>query len=427
MSTQVTAVRGMKDIYGDEARAFDLLVETAEDLLKRYGFQPIRLPVVEKTELFVRSIGEVTDIVEKEMYTFEDRNGDHLALRPEGTAGCVRAVIENGLVGRGQQQKLYYVGPMFRRERPQKGRYRQFHQLGVETFGIETPDIDAELIALTARLWEALGLEGLTLELNTLGNLHARARFREVLVAYFRANHDLLDEDSKRRLETNPLRILDSKNPQMRPLIEDAPKLWDFLDAEDRQHFETVLAYLDALGIAYEINPYLVRGLDYYNRTVFEWTTTELGAQGTVCAGGRYDGLVTQIGGKPTPAVGFAMGIERLMALILDKGLLRYRSMADVYIVASGEQALRPAMVLAEQLREALPTLKVQLNTGGGSFKSQFKKADRSGAAYALVLVDDEVASRSVMLKPLRGQGDQEQVSWDELPDLLQSLLCCYL
>ena len=427
MSTQVTAVRGMKDIYGDEARAFDLLVETAEDLLKRYGFQPIRLPVVEKTELFVRSIGEVTDIVEKEMYTFEDRNGDHLALRPEGTAGCVRAVIENGLVGRGQQQKLYYVGPMFRRERPQKGRYRQFHQLGVETFGIETPDIDAELIALTARLWEALGLEGLTLELNTLGNLHARARFREVLVAYFRANHDLLDEDSKRRLETNPLRILDSKNPQMRPLIEDAPKLWDFLDAEDRQHFETVLAYLDALGIAYEINPYLVRGLDYYNRTVFEWTTTELGAQGTVCAGGRYDGLVTQIGGKSTPAVGFAMGIERLMALILDKGLLRYRSMADVYIVASGEQALRPAMVLAEQLRETLPTLKVQLNTGGGSFKSQFKKADRSGAAYALVLGDDEVASRSVMLKPLRGQGDQEQVSWDELPDLLQSLLCCYL
>ncbi len=427
MSTQVTAVRGMKDIYGDEARAFDLLVETAEDLLKRYGFQPIRLPVVEKTELFVRSIGEVTDIVEKEMYTFEDRNGDHLALRPEGTAGCVRAVIENGLVGRGQQQKLYYVGSMFRRERPQKGRYRQFHQLGVETFGIETPDIDAELIALTARLWETLGLEGLTLELNTLGNLHARARFREVLVAYFRANYDLLDEDSKRRLETNPLRILDSKNPQMRPLIEDAPKLWDFLDAEDRQHFEAVLAYLDALGIAYEINPYLVRGLDYYNRTVFEWTTTELGAQGTVCAGGRYDGLVAQIGGKPTPAVGFAMGIERLMALILDKGLLRYRSMADVYIVASGEQALRPAMVLAEQLRETLPTLKVQLNTGGGSFKSQFKKADRSGAAYALVLGDDEVASRSVMLKPLRGQGDQEQVSWDELPDLLQSLLCCYL
>lgn len=427
MSKQITAVRGMKDIYGDEARAFDLLVDTAIDILRRYGFQPIRLPVVEKTELFVRSIGEVTDIVEKEMYTFEDRNGDHLALRPEGTAGCVRAVIENNLIGRGQQQKLYYVGPMFRRERPQKGRYRQFHQLGVETFGIETPDVDAELIALSARLWEALGLEGLTLEINTLGNLHARARFREVLVEYFRTNYDLLDEDSKRRLETNPLRILDSKNPEMRPLIEDVPKLWDYLDAEDKQHFEQVLAYLDALGIPYEINPYLVRGLDYYNRTVFEWTTTELGAQGTVCAGGRYDGLVEQIGGKPTPAVGFALGIERLMALILDKGLLRYQGAADVYIVASSDKALQPAMVLAEQLREALPTLKVQLNIGGGSFKSQFKKADKSGAAYALVLGDEEVENRVVGLKPLRGQGEQETVSWDELPDLIQSLLCCYL
>ena len=427
MSKQISAVRGMKDIFGDEARAFDFLVDTATDLLRRYGYQPIRLPVVEKTELFVRSIGEVTDIVEKEMYTFEDRNGDLLALRPEGTAGCVRAVVEHGLIGRGQTQKLYYVGPMFRRERPQKGRYRQFHQLGVETFGIETPDIDAELIALSARLWEALGLEGLTLEINTLGNLHARARYREVLVDYFRANYDALDEDSKRRLETKPLRILDAKNPDMRALIEAAPKLMDYLDEADREHFDAVLGYLDTLGIAYEVNPNLVRGLDYYNRTVFEWTTTALGAQGTVCAGGRYDGLVAQIGGKPTPAVGFAMGIERLMALVLDQQLLPYHSQADVYLLAVGEAAQRPAFALAEQLREALPTLKVQLNTGGGSFKSQFKKADKSGAAYALILGEEEVARRQVGVKPLRGQGEQEQVSWEELAEHLQGLLCCYL
>jgi histidyl-tRNA synthetase len=426
MSKQITAVRGMKDIFGDEARAFDYLIDIATNLLKRYGYQPIRLPIVEKTELFVRSIGEVTDIVEKEMYTFEDRNGDSLSLRPEGTAGCVRAVIEHNLI-RGQAQKLYYVGPMFRRERPQKGRYRQFHQMGVETFGIETPEIDAELIAVTARLWEEIGLDNLTLEINTLGNLHARARYREVLVDYFRANYDLLDEDSKRRLEANPLRILDSKNSEMRDLIEAAPKLFDYLEEDDKQHFEAVLGYLDALGIAYKVNPNLVRGLDYYNRTVFEWTTDELGAQGTVCAGGRYDGLVEQIGGKSTPAVGFAMGVERLVALILDKGLLPYSCQADVYIVAAGEQVLKPAMVLAEQLREALPTLKVQMHAGGGSFKSQFKKADKSGAAYALVLGEDEVAKQVVGVKPLRGQGEQTQVAWDELVDHLQGILGCYL
>ena len=426
MSKTITAVRGMKDMFGDEARAFDHVVETATQVLRRYGFQSIRLPVVEKTELFVRSIGEVTDIVEKEMYVFEDRNGDMLALRPEGTAGCVRAVVEHNLT-RGQIQKLFYVGPMFRRERPQKGRYRQFHQLGVEVFGVETPEVDAELIALTARLWEALGLDGLTLEINTLGNLHARARYREVLVDYFRANYDALDEDSRRRLETNPLRILDSKNPDMQALIEEAPKLIDHLEEADRIHFEQVCAYLDDLGVAYEVNPTLVRGLDYYNRTVFEWITTDLGAQGTVCAGGRYDGLVEQIGGRPTPAVGFAMGIERLMALILDRGLLPYNSQADVYLVAVGETARRPAMMLAERLRDALPTLKVQLNAGGGSFKSQFKRADRSGAAYALVLGEEEVAARQVGIKPLRGQGEQETVGWDELADHLQSLFCCYL
>ncbi len=426
MSKTISAVRGMKDIFGDEARAFDHLVDTATDLLRRYGFQPIRLPVVEKVELFVRSIGEVTDIVEKEMYVFEDRNGDVLALRPEGTAGCVRAVVEHNLT-RGQIQKLFYVGPMFRRERPQKGRYRQFHQLGVEVFGVETPEADAELIALTARLWEALGIDGLRLELNSLGSADSRRRYREVLVAYFREHYDQLDEDSKRRLETNPLRILDSKNPDMQALIEAAPKLTDHLDEADRAHFEQVRAYLDDLGIEHVVNPTLVRGLDYYNRTVFEWITTDLGAQGTVCAGGRYDGLVEQIGGKPTPAVGFAMGIERLMALLLERNLLPYRSVADVYVVAVGEGAQRPAMVLAEQLREALPTLKVQLNAGGGSFKSQFKKADKSGAAYALVLGEDEVAARQVGVKPLRGQGEQEMVGWDELADHLQGLFCCYL
>ncbi len=426
MSKQITAVRGMKDIYGREAVAFDHVVNTATRLMRRYGYQAIRLPVVEKTELFVRSIGDVTDIVEKEMYTFEDRNGDSLSLRPEGTAGCVRAVIENGLI-HNQVQKLYYTGPMFRHERPQKGRYRQFHQFGVETFGIATPDVDAELIALTARLWEELGLDGLTLEINSLGNLHARSQYRDVLVEYFRANEAMLDEDSRRRLETNPLRILDSKNPEMRPLIDEAPKLIDYLHQEDREHFDAVLGYLDAMGIAYEINPNLVRGLDYYNRTVFEWTTTELGAQGTVCAGGRYDGLVEQIGGRPTPAVGFAMGIERLMALILDKGLLPYYSDADIYIVAAGDKAQQPAMVLAEQLREQLPGLNVQLNCGGGSFKSQFKKADKSGAAYAVVLGDDEVEKRQAGVKPLRGQGEQEMVSWDELVDHLSGIMGCYL
>ena len=427
MSKQIAAVRGMKDIYGREAAAFDHVVDTATRLMRRYGYQPIRLPVVEKTELFVRSIGDVTDIVEKEMYTFEDRNGDSLSLRPEGTAGCVRAVIENGLI-HNRIQKLYYTGPMFRHERPQKGRYRQFHQFGVETFGIATPDVDAELIALTARLWEELGVDGLTLEINSLGNVHARARYRDVLVAYFRANEAALDEDSRRRLATNPLRILDSKNPEMRPLIDEAPKLIDFLDQEDREHFDAVLGYLDALGIAYEVNPNLVRGLDYYNRTVFEWTTTELGAQGTVCAGGRYDGLAEQIGGQSTPAVGFAMGIERLMALALDNGLLPHGAQADVYMVAVGGETVRQAALrLAERLRETLPTLKVQLNMGGGSFKSQFKKADRSGAAYALALGEDEVAKRMASVKPLRGQGEQEQVRWEDLPGHLQSLLCCYL
>jgi len=312
MAKQITAIRGMNDIYGDGVDAFDYLVATAEQTLKQYGYHSIRLPIVEKTELFSRSIGEVTDIVEKEMYTFEDRSGGSLALRPEGTAGCVRAVIQNGLA-HNQIQKLFYTGPMFRYERPQKGRYRQFHQFGVEVFGLATADIDAELIVLTARLWEKLGLEKLELQINSLGSQEARVDYREKLVAYLSDVKDQLDEDSIRRLETNPLRILDTKNPDMKDIVEGAPKLLNHLDEESNIHFDLLKSHLDDLGISYVVNPNLVRGLDYYNRTVFEWVTTELGAQGTVCAGGRYDGLVEQIGGKPTPAVGFAMGISGLI------------------------------------------------------------------------------------------------------------------
>jgi len=418
MAKQISAIRGMNDIYSDDAEAFDYLLNNAERILQQYGYKSIRLPIVEKTELFCRSIGEVTDIVEKEMYTFSDRNGDSLTLRPEGTAGCVRAVVQNGLA-HNQIQKLYYTGPMFRYERPQKGRYRQFHQFGVEVFGLSTSDIDAELIVLTARLWEQLGLESLELQINSLGSNEARAVYREKLVAYFEASKEQLDEDSQRRLYSNPLRILDSKNPDMKSLIAGAPKLIDHLDSESVEHFEQVKQYLDDLGIDYVVNPNLVRGLDYYNRTVFEWVTTELGAQGTVCAGGRYDGLVEQIGGKSTPAVGFAMGIERLTALLLDQKKVQVSSAADLYIVAVGNDVARPAMVISEMLRDGFPHLNVQMNCGGGSFKSQFKKADKSGAKYAVVLGDQEVERKVVALKPLRTDEEQKLVPWDQLLDQL--------
>jgi len=418
MAKQISAIRGMNDIYSDDAEAFDYILNNAERILQQYGYKSIRLPIVEKTELFCRSIGEVTDIVEKEMYTFSDRNGDSLTLRPEGTAGCVRAVVQNGLA-HNQIQKLYYTGPMFRYERPQKGRYRQFHQFGVEVFGLSTSDIDAELIVLTARLWEQLGLESLELQINSLGSNEARAVYREKLVAYFEASKEQLDEDSQRRLYSNPLRILDSKNPDMKSLIAGAPKLIDHLDSESVEHFEQVKQYLDDLGIDYVVNPNLVRGLDYYNRTVFEWVTTELGAQGTVCAGGRYDGLVEQIGGKSTPAVGFAMGIERLTALLLDQKKVQVSSAADLYIVAVGNDVARPAMVISEMLRDGFPHLNVQMNCGGGSFKSQFKKADKSGAKYAVVLGDQEVERKVVALKPLRTDEEQKLVPWDQLLDQL--------
>lgn len=414
MSDKINAIRGMNDLVGDASVAYDTLVATAEAVLKQYGFQSIRLPLVEKTELFARSIGEVTDIVEKEMYTFADRNGDSLTLRPEGTAGCVRAVIENGLA-HNQIQKLYYSGPMFRHERPQKGRYRQFNQVGVEVFGLETVDADAELIALTARLWDKLGLTGLELQINSLGSQESRQAYRDLLVHYLEQHKAKLDEDSLRRLNSNPLRILDSKNPDMADIIAGAPKLIEHLDDVSKQHYQDLKAHLDDLGIEYIENPNLVRGLDYYNRTVFEWVTTELGAQGTVCAGGRYDGLVEQIGGKPTPAVGFAMGVERLTALLMDKGLIAINPVADIYVVLAGDATKRPGLVISEQIREALPQLKLQMNCGGGSFKSQFKKADKSGAKLALVLGDNEVAQQQIVVKYLREDREQELIEWQSL------------
>lgn len=422
MVQKISAVRGMNDIHGEGADAFDYLVTTAESTFKQYGYRSIRLPIVEKTELFCRSIGEVTDIVEKEMYTFGDRNNESLTLRPEGTAGCVRAVVQGGLAYN-QIQKLFYTGPMFRYERPQKGRYRQFHQIGVEVFGLATPDVDAELIVLTARLWEKLGLENLELQINSLGSQEARVAYREKLITYLTDYKDQLDEDSLRRLDSNPLRILDTKNPAMKEIVAGAPKLIEHLDAESIEHFEQLKAHLDDLGIAYVINPNLVRGLDYYNRTVFEWVTTELGAQGTVCAGGRYDGLVEQIGGKATPAVGFAMGIERLTALLMEHNKVPVLAQPDIYVVLVGDNVQRPGLKLSETIRQALPHVNVQMNCGGGSFKSQFKKADRSGARYAVVLAEQEVNEQVVSIKPLRETTEQVSVSWADLTEYLVALL----
>jgi histidyl-tRNA synthetase len=403
----VQAVRGMNDILPEGTAAWQYLEDLVRDLLRSYGYQEIRMPVVEKTELFRRSIGEVTDIVEKEMYTFEDRNGDSLSLRPEGTAGCVRACIEHGLL-HNQVQRLWYTGPMFRHERPQKGRYRQFHQIGVEAFGLPGPDIDAELILITARLWRRLGLRDVRLELNSLGTSEARVVYREKLVDYLSQREGQLDEDSRRRLQTNPLRILDSKNPAMRELIEAAPKLADHLDPDSRQHFDELCARLREAGIAYHVNPRLVRGLDYYSHTVFEWVTDRLGAQGTVCAGGRFDGLVAYLGGQATSAVGFALGIERLLSLLEELGVEAPVWGPHVYMVLAGAAAQRRGPALAESLRDSLPHLRLQVNCGGGSFKSQFKRADRSGATLALILGDDEVANDRVAIKPLRGEGEQE-------------------
>jgi histidyl-tRNA synthetase len=413
----------MNDLLPEQSNRWQYLEATVQGLLSQYGYREIRMPIVEQTELFKRSIGEVTDIVEKEMYTFDDRNGDSLTLRPEGTACCVRAAEQHGLLFN-QTQKLWYMGPMFRHERPQKGRYRQFHQVGVECFGFNGPDIDAELIILTADLWKKLGIsEHLELQINSLGLPQERAAYKAELVTYLSQFKDKLDEDSLRRLGTNPLRILDSKNTQTQALLKDAPALTDFLGQETTQHFKKLLAYLDAAGIAYTLNDRLVRGLDYYSNTVFEWVTSALGAQGTVCAGGRYDGLVKQLGGKGTPGVGFAMGVERLVLLleelqVLPKDLARF---ADVYIVAAGEGTDMLAFEIAQQLRE-IPNMRVVQNMGGGSFKSQMKKADKSGAAYAVIIGSEEIAEQSALLKPLLNSQPQIKLPMHELNAHLSAL-----
>lgn len=422
LAAQIQSIRGMNDILPEDTPYWQRLEASVRAVLAAYGYDEIRLPILEKTELFSRSIGEVTDIVEKEMYTFADRNGDSLTLRPEGTAGCVRAGIENGLLR--EQRRLWYMGPMFRHERPQKGRYRQFHQIGVEVYGLDGPDIDAELILMTARIWKALGLEDVTLELNSLGSAAARAGYRDILVDWLEARRDRLDEDSRRRLETNPLRILDSKNPDLQSLISEAPSLVDHLDAESARHFADLRGYLDDAGIRYVLNPRLVRGLDYYGRTVFEWTTNRLGAQGTVCAGGRYDGLVEQLGGKPVPAVGFAMGLERLVALLRDAGTGEPdHHLPHAYLVVLGAAAERRGMRLAEDLRDQLDWLRLRTNAGGGNLKNQLKKADRGGASLALILGDEELAAGEIVVKPLRGEGVQQRVPLDRLAARLKELL----
>jgi histidyl-tRNA synthetase len=411
----------MNDILPDEAELWEQFEEQVRDWLRAYGYRPIRMPMVEPTPLFARAIGEVTDIVEKEMYSFEDAlNGEQLTLRPEGTASCVRAVLQHNMLYEGPK-RLWYMGPMFRHERPQKGRYRQFHQVGVEAMGFAGPDVDAEQIAMCARLWDDLGLTGIRLEINSLGQAAERAQHRADLIAYLSGHADKLDEDAKRRLHANPLRILDTKNPQLQEIVEAAPKLIDYLGEESLKHFEGVQQLLKDAAIPYRINPRLVRGLDYYNLTVFEWVTDQLGAQGTVCAGGRYDGLVGQLGGKPAPACGFAMGIERLLALWQDQGNKHETPVPEVYVVHQGEQASRFAFRAAEALRDG--GFAVHYHCGGGSFKSQMKKADASGALLAAIVGDDEAAANQITLKHLRDEAEQRRVAFDELADAVGTWL----
>ncbi|WP_105167510.1 histidine--tRNA ligase [Pseudoalteromonas sp. T1lg23B] len=423
MAKQIQAVRGMNDCLPGTTQIWQKVEETLRKTVASYGYQEIRFPIVESTDLFKRSIGEVTDIVEKEMYTFDDRSGDSLTLRPEGTAVCVRAGNENGLLYN-QEQRLWYMGPMFRHERPQKGRYRQFHQFGVETFGIASADIDAEVILMTARLWKEFGIsQYVRLELNSLGSNEARAQYRDALVAFLEQHVEQLDEDSKRRMHSNPLRVLDSKNPEVQALLVDAPKLSEHLDDESKAHFANLCERLDAAGVEYQVNEKLVRGLDYYNRTVFEWVTESLGAQGTVCAGGRYDGLVEQLGGKATPAVGFAMGLERLVLMLQELECVgQIRRSADVYVAAMGDKASIQAPVIAEQLRTDVSGLRVMVHAGGGNFKKQLKRADKSDALVALILGEDELAEGKVTVKYLREQKEQITVSLAEVTTLLQAL-----
>jgi len=424
MSTKIQAIRGMNDILPEKTIFWRVVERKLSDILIGYGYQELRLPLLEKTALFQRVIGEVTDIVEKEMYTFDDRNGESLSLRPEGTAGCVRAMIEHGLL-RNTIQKIWYNGAMFRYEKPQKERYRQFHQIGVEVYGLSTADIDAEILLMTARFWQVLGLKDLELQINSLGSSAARATYREKLVEYFSNNLEQLDEDSRRRLHSNPLRILDSKNPDLKTLIENAPQLLDYLDDESKQHFEQLQMFLNDAGLKYTINPRLVRGLDYYNKTVFEWVTTKLGSQGTVCAGGRYDGLVEQLGGSNTPAIGFALGLERLIALLEAEQLLQNteENQPHIYLMMVGNEALIKGLSLAEQLRNEFPQLRLITHCGGGNFKNQFKKADKSGAKWALILGETELANQQIGFKNLREEQPQQSFSHSDLITHLKSLL----
>ena len=417
MSKLIKSIRGMHDLLPEDSHRWQSFEAIIRQLMSGYGYKEIRMPIVESADLFCRSIGEVTDIVEKEMYTFEDRNGDKLSLRPEGTASCVRAGIQHGLLYN-QVQRLWYNGPMFRHERPQKGRYRQFHQFGVEAYGISSPDIDAELILIGTRLWRQLGLKGIRLEINTLGSNQARAEYKKVLVDYLNQHKDMLDDDSIRRLETNPLRILDSKNPAMNELLDNAPELMDYLDEESRQQFGKLTDSLDANGIEYTLNPRLVRGLDYYCKTVFEWVTDELGAQGTICAGGRYDGLVEQLGGKATSAIGFALGVERILALLESQQENQLETI-DVYMVLLGEASEFKGLQLAENIREQISDLTMIVHCGGGSMKSQMKKADKSGAKIALILGEDELSNEQLTVKFLREKKDQMSVGFSDLNNFL--------
>ncbi len=422
MSEILQAIRGMNDVLPDDSGAWQLLERVAREIFAEYGYREIRLPLLERTELFKRSIGEFTDIVEKEMYTFDDRGGDSVTLRPEATAGIVRACISNGLL-HNQRQKVWCMGPMFRYERPQKGRYRQFHQIDAEALGYAGPDVDAELILMTARLWKRLGVRGLSLNLNSLGTPESRREYRAKLVAYFENHLDVLDEDSKRRLGGNPLRILDSKNPALAEVIRGAPLITDHLDPESADHFKRLRAHLDAQGVAYVVNPRLVRGLDYYTRTVFEWITTDLGSQDAVCSGGRYDGLVAQLGGESVPAIGWALGEERLVEIMRLQGLIGAEGRPDVYFVLAGEAAEAAGLGLAERVRDAVPGLRVEVNGGGGSFKSQMKRADKSGARYAVILGDNEVAGGTVALKSLRDDGGQRTLAQSDLAQELSAAL----
>jgi histidyl-tRNA synthetase len=418
----VQAVRGMNDVLPEQIAGWQRLECVTRELFAAYGFEEMRVPLVEHTALFKRAIGEYTDIVEKEMYTFTDLGGDSLTLRPEGTAGVVRAAITNGLL-RGARLKLWTAGPMFRHERPQKGRYRQFHQIDVEAIGFAGPDVDAELIAMTARLWRQLGITRVKLKLNSLGTSESRRVYREKLVDYFRQHEAVLDADSRRRLDGNPLRILDSKNPEMQAVVSGAPLLTDHLDAESREHFDALCAMLAAAGIDYVLDPRLVRGLDYYSRTVFEWVTDALGAQDAICSGGRYDGLITQLGGDATPAIGFAMGVERVVELLTQTGTPLAQPAPDVYVIASGERAQRNTLALVEKLRDTLPQLRFHVNLGGGNFKAQFRRADKSGAPLGLILGDGEFERGVAALKPLRQEAGQNECPLSELTARIPAIL----